>query len=65
MMDDLATSKLLGASDTDKVASMVANLLEEFVTLSERVAKLEGSTEAGELQDRINVIVDRVMSPLV
>ena len=62
-MDDLATSKLLGASDTDKVASMVANLLEEFVTLSERVAKLEGSTEAGELQDRINVIVDRVMSP--
>ncbi|MBT3788099.1 MAG: hypothetical protein HN725_11970 [Alphaproteobacteria bacterium] len=64
-MDDLATSKLLGASDTDKVASMVANLLEEFVTLSERVAKLEGSTEAGELQDRINVIVDRVMSPLV
>ena len=65
MMDDLATSKLLGASDTDKVASMVANLLEEFVTLSERVAKLEGSTEAGELLDRINVIVDRVMSPLV
>jgi len=65
VMDDLATSKLLGASDTDKVASMVANLLEEFVTLSERVAKLEGSTEAGELQDRINVIVDRVMSPLV
>ena len=64
-MDDLATSKLLGASDTDKVDSMVANLLEEFVTLSERVAKLEGSTEAGELQDRINVIVDRVMSPLV
>jgi len=64
-MDDLATSKLLGASDTDKVASMVANLLEEFVTLSERVAKLEGSTEAGELLDRINVIVDRVMSPLV
>ena len=64
-MDDLATSKLLGASDTDKVASMVANLLEEFVTLSERVAKREGSTEAGELQDRINVIVDRVMSPLV
>jgi hypothetical protein len=64
MINNLATKKLLGPEDTDRFASMVSNLLEELVTLSERVEKLEGSEDVTEIQDRVNAIVDRVMAPL-
>ena len=41
-MDNLDTRSLLVVDDNDRIASVVANLLEEVVTLSERIAVLEG-----------------------
>jgi hypothetical protein len=63
-MNDFANRRLLSESDVDRLAGVLANLLEEVVALSERVAKLEGAADADEMQDRINRLVDRVMAPL-
>ena len=63
-MDNLDTRALLVVDDNDRIASVVANLLEEVVTLSERIAVLEGEKNVDEADDRINAIIDRVLSPL-
>jgi len=63
-MDNLDTRSLLVVDDNDRIASVVANLLEEVVTLSERIAVLEGEKNVDEADDRINAIIDRVLSPL-
>ena len=41
MLRDLATEKLLSDADMDQLGRVVANLLEEVIVLSERVATLE------------------------
>ena len=63
-MDNLDTRRLLSGTDSDRLASMIANLLEEVVVLSERVAELEGGGNLEEGRDRANAIIDRVMAPL-
>ncbi len=63
-MKDLANAKLLGDADLDRITSVVSNLLEEVIALSERVAKLEGNGDPNAAQDRINEIIERVLTPL-
>ena len=64
-MKDLAHSKILGDSDVDQLASVITNLLEEVVALSERISEMEGDNDPDLAQDRINKIVERVLAPLV
>lgn len=64
-MKDLAHSKILGDSDVDQLASVITNLLEEVVALSERISEMEGDTDPDQAQERINKIVERVLAPLV
>lgn len=63
-MKDFAKAKLLGNADLDQVAAMVSNLLEEVVTLSERIAQLEGDKTPDAAQERVNAVVERVLAPL-
>ena len=64
-MKDLAHSKIMGDADVDQLASVIANLLEEVIVLSERISKMEGGTDPDQAQERINKIVERVLAPLV
>ena len=64
-MKDLAHSKILGDADVDQLASMITNLLEEVVALSERISEMEGDNDPDLAQERINKIVARVLAPLV
>lgn len=64
MLKDLAAEKLLSDADLDQVTRVVANLLEEVVTLSERVAVLEGNAGSDAMQDRIDKLITRVLDPL-
>ena len=64
MLRDLATEKLLSDADMDQVGRVVANLLEEVIILSERVATLEGNATAETMQERIDAVIARVLGPL-
>ena len=64
MLRDLATEKLLSDADMDQVGRVVANLLEEVIILSERVATLEGNATAETMQERIDAVITRVLAPL-
>ena len=57
MLRDLATEKLLSDADMDQVGRVVANLLEEVIILSERVATLEGNATAETMQERIDAVI--------
>jgi len=63
-MKDLARSKILGNADMDQLASVITNLLEEVVVLSERISAMEGDINPDQAQERINKIVERVLAPL-
>lgn len=64
MLRDLAKEKLLSEADLDQVGCVVANLLEEVTTLSERVLALEGTADADAMQERIDAMITRVLAPL-
>ena len=64
MLRDLATEKLLSDADMDQLGRVVANLLEEVIILSERVATLEGNATAETMQERIDAVIARVLTPL-
>ena len=49
----------------DQLASVITNLLEEVVALSERISEMEGDNDPDLAQERINKIVERVLAPLV
>lgn len=63
-MKDFAHMSILGDADVDRVANVLANLLQEVVALSERVAELEGSADPEAAQKRIDAVIERVMGPL-
>ena len=63
-MRDLSNATLLGDIDLDRFGSVLANLLQEVVALSERVAELEGGAEAEAIQGRVDEIIERVLAPL-
>ena len=64
MLRDLATEKLLSDADMDQLGRVVANLLEEVIILSERVATLEGNATTETMQERIDAVIARVLTPL-
>ena len=64
MLRDLATEKLLSDADMDQLGRVVANLLEEVIVLSERVATLEGNAAPETMQERIDAVIARVLAPL-
>ena len=64
MLRDLATEKLLSDADMDQLGRVVANLLEEVIILSERVATLEGNADPETMQERIDAVIARVLGPL-
>lgn len=63
-MKDFANLSLLAEGDVDKLASVLTNLMEEVITLSERVAALEGDADPEGAQERIEKIINRVLGPL-
>jgi flagellar biosynthesis component FlhA len=62
-LKDLATAQLLEDSDIDQMARVMANMLEELVSLSERVAVLEGAADENSMQERIDAMIERVLEP--
>ncbi len=63
-MKDFAHATLLGDADLDRIASVLTNLLQEVVALSERVAELEGAAGSDTAQTRIDAVIERVLAPL-
>ena len=63
-MKDFAHTALLGDADLDRIASVLTNLLQEVVALSERVAELEGAAAPDAAQTRIDAVIERVLAPL-
>ena len=64
MLRDLATEKLLSDADMDQLGRVVANLLEEAIILSERVATLEENAAPETMQEGIDAVIARVLAPL-
>ena len=64
MLRDLSKEKLLSEADLDQVVCVVANLLEEVITLSEKVLALEGTADVDDMQKRIDAMITRVLAPL-
>ena len=62
-LKDLATAQLLEDSDIDQMARVMANMLEELVSLSERIAVLEGAADENSMQERIDAMIERVLEP--
>ena len=64
MLRDLSKEKFLSEADLDQVVCVVANLLEEVITLSEKVLALEGTADVDDMQKRIDAMITRVLAPL-